>query len=431
MSESILDQFRGKEVQYYLPWRIQFKPGSATTSTRPVFDASSGTKRRQDGSGGRCLNDLVCKGPIDTLDLLRVILRFLIGPNAMAADLTKMYNQFTLLPKQWNLQRILFKKDLNPDAPTQQACVTTLIYGVKSVAGQTEYAFEQIAESVRNENPKVAQLLTLGRYCDNLLHSTVTQAEADQLANDTSEVLNRLGLPTKGFSFSGKDPQPLESLDGISIDVNGMRWCTAVDSIEVKIPSLHFGKRLRGRVIDTEYFETGGDFAKMAAFVPEKLTRRMIVSKRAALYDPLGKLEPIKAMLKVHEIEVVMATADWDSVVDSNLRNKWVKNFLIIEQLRGIRFNRAVMPKNAADTRMRLITLVDGAKDLVMVSCWCGFRLLDGTWSSQHLIGRSALGVGTVPRNELQALIGGSNLSWIVRKALFDWIDSYIIAGDS
>ena len=89
-----------------------------------------------------------------------------------------------------------------------------------------------------------------------------------------------------------------------------MRWCTAVNSIEVKVPSLYFGKRLRGRVVDTEYFESGGKLAKMNVFVPKKLTRRMIVSKRAALHDPLRKLQPIAAMLKVHEREVVQASAD-------------------------------------------------------------------------------------------------------------------------
>ena len=76
------------------------------------------------------------------------------------------------------------------------------------------------------------------------------------------------------------------------------------------------------------------------------------------------------------------------------------------------------MPLNAVDTRMRLITVVDGAKDLVMISTYCGFRLLDGGWSNQHLIGRSALGVGTIPRNELQALIGGSNLSLLTGRSL-------------
>ena len=297
-------------MQYYLPWRIQFKPGSASTPARAVFDASSGTRRRKDNSGGRCLNDLVCKGPIDSMDLLKVVLRFFIGQVGMAADLTKMYNQFDLVPDQWNLQRILFKKDLDPDAPVQQACVTTLIYGVKSVAGQTEHAFKEIAEHVKEENPRVAKLLTDGRYVDNLLDSVETKAEAKKIAEDTSEVLNRLSLPTKGFSFSGEEPQPQETLDGVTIDINGMKWNTVVDTIEVKVPPLHFGNRQRGRVVGAEVFEHGGDFAKMNAFVPDKLTRRMIVSKRAALYDSMGKLEPIKAMLKVNEREVVLATLD-------------------------------------------------------------------------------------------------------------------------
>ena len=76
------------------------------------------------------------------------MLRFMIGPYAMAADLTKMYNLFLLIPDHWNLQRILFKENLSPDAVTKQACVTTLIYGVKSVAGQIEFAFKEIADKV-------------------------------------------------------------------------------------------------------------------------------------------------------------------------------------------------------------------------------------------------------------------------------------------
>ena len=66
-----------------------------------------------------------------------------------------------------------------------------------------------------------------------------------------------------------------------------------------------------------------------------------------------------------------------------------------------------------------------------MVVTFCGFRVQGGGWSNQQLIGRSALANGTIPRNELQGLNGGSNLAWIVRKALPDWVESSIIACDS
>jgi len=78
MTDIEKSKFMFKEVQYFLPWRLQFKPDSASTPVRVVFDASSRTAKRADDSGGRCLNDLVCKGPIDTLDLMRVVLRFMI-----------------------------------------------------------------------------------------------------------------------------------------------------------------------------------------------------------------------------------------------------------------------------------------------------------------------------------------------------------------
>ena len=79
-----LAQFINKPVQHYLPWRLVWKADSLTTPCRPVFDASTNTKKRLDGSGGgRSLNDLLCKGRVDTLDLLKMIIRFTIGSFAL------------------------------------------------------------------------------------------------------------------------------------------------------------------------------------------------------------------------------------------------------------------------------------------------------------------------------------------------------------
>ena len=290
---------------------------------------------------------------------------------------------------------------------------------------------DDIANYVEDEKPAVSKLLRDGRYVDNLLESKKNIEEARTLANDTTEVLDRLNLPTKGFTYSGEDPQPEETIDGVSMDVNGYRWFSKLDIIEPKVPPLHFGKKCRGRVVGAEYFEVGGDFAKMDAHVPIKLTRRMIVSKRASLYESMGKLEPIKAKLKIDERDAVLLTSSWDDAVPTNVRNKWIQNFLLIEQMRGLRYTRARIPSTAVDTNMRLITLVDAAEQIIMVVTYCGFRVHEGGWSCQQLIGRSALGTGTIPRNELQGLTGGSNLSWIVRKALYDWVEISIVAGDS
>ena len=82
---------------------------------------------------------------------------------------------------------------------------------------------------------------------------------------------------------------------------------------------------------------------------------------------------------------------------------------------------------------MRLVTCVDAAEVSLMIGCWGCFEKSDGTWSSQHIIGRGLLAPqnSTIPKNELESLCGGSNLSWVVRKALDDWVSSSILVGDS
>jgi hypothetical protein len=82
VSEEQLEQFIHKEVQHHIPWRVVFSP-SPTTPCRPVLDASSRTSYRSDKSGGRCLNDLVCKGKAESHNLLKVMVWFIIARCAL------------------------------------------------------------------------------------------------------------------------------------------------------------------------------------------------------------------------------------------------------------------------------------------------------------------------------------------------------------
>ena len=117
----------------------------------------------------------------------------------------------------------------------------------------------------------------------------------------------------------------------------------------------------------------------------------------------------------------------------SDLRNKWLKEFLLWEQLRGIQFNRAMLPADVVDSKLRVIAVVDAAKPAMIVGAWAGFRRVNKTYSCQLMIGRALLTAedATIPKSELTSFTCGSNLVWLVRTALRDWVDSYIIVGDS
>ena len=429
LSEEEKAKFMNKEVQYTIPWRCVWKD-SATTPVRPVLDASTNSPRRADGSGGSSLNNAVCHGKVDTLDLLKVLLRFILLDHAVAADITKMYNMFNLLPEYWNLQRVVLKEDLNPAAEVIEAVITTLIYGVTCVSCQTECACDQIADDCKETKPDASEFIDDGRYVDNILGSLRTDEEARRITGEVDEVFSELNLSTRGWTHSGEPPNQEESLDGVSLDLMGVRWFPQTDSLQVKIPRLHFGKRTRGRLDPkTEYFD--GDFGTMDNFVPKNLTRRHIVSKRAGIFDVLGKIEPIKAKLKVFERKVLYSTIGWDDPMPEELRAEAVKNFILVEELRNIQYHRPRIPVDAVSTRARLTLVVDAAKEVIMIDIYIGFKKKDGTWSNEHLISRSALCNMTTPRNEMAAMVGGANLLFVVIKALLKFVEEHISCCDS
>ena len=91
IDEETKAKFIDKDPQYFIPWRLVFKE-SVFTPCRAVLDASSRTKYRADGSGGKCLNDLVVKGKIVTINLVKMLLRFTVGRFALTCDLQQFYN---------------------------------------------------------------------------------------------------------------------------------------------------------------------------------------------------------------------------------------------------------------------------------------------------------------------------------------------------
>ena len=128
LTEKEKSMISSKEVSHYLVWRVVFKD-SLSSPSRVVFDGSQKTRLRQDGSGGRCLNDAIVKGRVTTLNLVKMVLKFTIGKFAVQGDLRSFYASIKLVPDQWNLQRILFKDNLDPDAEVQEAVIKALIWG--------------------------------------------------------------------------------------------------------------------------------------------------------------------------------------------------------------------------------------------------------------------------------------------------------------
>ena len=439
MDEEDKELFIDKDPQYFIPWRLVFKPDSISTPCRAVLDGSSRTKFRIDGSAGRCLNDLVVKGKITTINLVKMVLRFRVGKFGVTCDLQQFYNACKLLANQWNLQRFLYREDMVPDNPVLEGAIKTLIYGVKSVSAQSEHAIKLLADHIRSKYPDVATLLEEGRYVDDEAESKATREECYKLIEEADETFALVNLKAKAWTVSGEVPSDKVSKDAASLDIGGLKWFSALDSMETKIPPLHFGNKTRGRlsskvkVFDSLDISNGEMLKKLDDFTPAKLTRRMVASKRASIFDIVGSLAVILIRSSVLLRGTIKATVGWDDAMPLDLRNKWLAEFMLWEKLRGIQFSRAIMPSDATDSKMRVIIAADSANPAMVIGAWGGFRKSDGTWSCQLILGRALLTAedSTIPKNELAALTGGSNMAWLIRNALKEWVDDFILISDS
>ena len=133
---------------------------------------------------------------------------------------------------------------------------------------------------------------------DDLGDSDIDTETVDGIIREADKVFESAGLKCKGWSVSGRPPHPDVTVDGSIVDVGGIAWCPALDTVSIKIPPIHFGKKARGKLkIGTEVFE--GSFADLEKFVPQKLTRRMIVSKFWSIFDLFGHLTPQTARMKM------------------------------------------------------------------------------------------------------------------------------------
>ena len=431
-----LEKFIHKEVQHYLPWRVVFKDESLTTSCRQVFDASTNTRRRSDGSGGRSLNDLLCKGRINSMNLLRMMIRFAIGKFCVTGDLQQFYCSCKLYADEMNLTRFLYNPDLHPDSEPQECLFQALGFGFKSASGQSETVKDFLADDVRDEEPELAMLLEFSTYVDDMGESKPTKEELIKLITAADHHFEQIGLKCKQWTLSGEKPSDVVSEDGSRVLVGGSEWFPEVDSISTRIPPLHFGKTRRGRLDkDTRFFKSTGhhkeDLKLIGEFCP-KLTRRICASKAASVFDLRGLLAPVLSGTKSLMRDTVKNTEGWDDIVPSDLRDRWLLEFLRLESLRGIAFDRPIMPVNAVNSDIRLIGLSDASKTNVMVGVWGGFELPDGTFSCKLIIGRSMLAKDTtIPKLELDGACSGANLGWVVRTALKGWTVSYIQGSDS
>ena len=413
-------QHQLKEAQgaYYLPWRTVHKEGSLSTPVRTVFDASSST------TSGKSLNNILAKGSNKLETIFNLLVNFRAGKHAFLFDIRMAYNQLKLHPKSLTWHRYLWIPDLNPENEIEERVMLTIIYGVISSGGQTAEGMHRIAEYGRDHFPEHnagADVLQDLLYVDDGSDSQDTEEERRKTIDSIQFLLDQANIETKAFVLSGEPPHESVSVDEKHVTILGYRWDPEEDLLSLDPKPLFFGKRRRGK--NPELVTGDLEEALKANF-----TKRVVLSKMASCYDPVGIVTPITGQFKRHYHEVVKLNTDWDDLLPDSHLDRWKRNIETMQQLPTIKFKRCV----AETSEVNLIVSVDASKDLAVACVHTQERLPSGEMKVRLVAAKSRLVTGSsIPRAELKACTMGATLAKVISGNLKGKVKNVWFVSDS
>jgi hypothetical protein len=320
-----------------------------------------------------------------------------------------MYNAILLDKKHWRYQMYLWDEQLRVGVAPRWKVILTAIYGVRSSGNVAECGIRKLAELIRTEYPKAYDVIMNDLYVDDGPSGDVSVVEAEDKADQVTCGLAKGGFVPKGFTFSRKDPPEHLTKDGESILVCGLKWYSKEDKISINVPESKFAKKF------SESFKMSGKFSG-------KLTRKNCASRVGEIYDPIGRVTPLTSGLKLDLHDLVLKKLDWDDEIPESLHKVWADNFEMIDEIKTIKFNRAVIPEDAVDTQLETIDAADASQKMICVAIYARFKRKSGAYSCQLVFSRSKIVPTdmTVPRAELLAAELNATTGHVVKLAFGD-----------
>ncbi|XP_058128492.1 uncharacterized protein LOC131292773 [Anopheles ziemanni] len=294
---------------FYLPHHPVFKADSTTTKCRVVFDASSKS------STGVSLNDTLMIGPTIQQDATSILMRFRTHQIALTGDVAKMYRQVWVHPSDRALQRILWRA--SPHDPIEEYELNTITYGTASAPFLAVRSLQQTVLDHGSEFP-IAAARFADFYVDDFVSGADSPEAAQTLQQQTEQLFAKGGFELRKWASNeeavlhhvdqqsrASSPYPNDDDDG-SLATLGIIWDTSADTLRFKV---------------------------QAPDVNKDATKRKVLSTIGKIYDPVGFVDPVKAVAKqllqrVWTLKHVNQQPwGWDAELPLQLRTEWL-NFL-------------------------------------------------------------------------------------------------------
>ncbi|XP_046613760.1 uncharacterized protein LOC124302046 [Neodiprion virginianus] len=308
------------EDTFVLPHQLVIRPESITTKLRVVFDGSAKT------SFGTSLNDKLLIGPNLQKDLFEIILRFRSHKVVLTGDITAMFRQIRVREEDRGLQTILWRSDVSQPIQTYQ--LNTVTYGTAPAPFLAMRCLRQLAAE-DSKYPQAAKTIEEDFYMDDVLTDAETIEKAVSLQQQVSKILQRGQFQLR--KWRSNDDRALVNLSHDS----------EADSL-LKLDKEGALKTL-GLLWDAKT-----DIMQYSVTIDEstKISKRLVLSKIAQIFDPLGLLGSTLINAKCIMQQIWQLQTGWDENLPPQLQNTWDEYYNSLPKINEIRIPRNINPGN-------------------------------------------------------------------------------------
>ncbi|XP_062538691.1 uncharacterized protein LOC134206966 [Armigeres subalbatus] len=231
-----------------------------------------------------------------------------------------MYRMVKVSGKDQPLQRILWRNSTSDPLKTYE--LTTVTYGTSSAPYLATRCLQQLATEAEATHPKAAAAVRKGFYVDDFLMGTDDQEDCKILVAETLDLMNSAGFTLRKWSSNSA-----EILENISVDLRDERTTLELDSASSPVKTLGL------------IWEPASDMFRYA--VPQwnpqtPITKRIVLSDTARIFDPLGLVGPVVVQAKIFLQSLWKESCDWDSPLSNEYQQYWLdfrRNMIALESL--------------------------------------------------------------------------------------------------
>ena len=391
--------------KHYMPWQTAEKHDSLSTPYRMVVNASI--------TG---LNEILAKGENHMTRINDVLIRNRCRKYIWTSDISKLYNQLRLKKSALPYGLFLFNNSLDPNSEPEVYVMQVAWYGVTSTGNQSKEALEQVAKLLNEQYPEAEKIINQDCYVDDVLTGSCSEETVDAQIKETKEVLSQGGFTLKYCVKSGEPPSQDASADGKSLKILGYKWSPQEDVLNPGFSQLNFNKKRRGAKQANPFpVVSRSDVTKLLEST--NITRRMVVSKIAEIWDPVGLWEPYKLQLKLESHH--LNGYDWDVALEPDLQRQWTERFQEFLDVPNMCAPRCIIPSDAENpNEIRLLCISDAAELAGGCAIYGCYKRTNGQYSCGLLTARSKLLGNKVPRNELEGIKLMAETAVAVKNAL-------------